>query len=191
MVAANIPARLQWAVQMLDVFPEDEILEIGCGPGVAVSLICERLAGGSITALDRSAIAIERAAKRNANHIASGRAVLQQVDLAGLRLPGRRFDKIFAVNVNLFWVQPADAELRIIRSLLRHNGALYLVYETPAQGNDQGKVSWIVETIMHRLASHGFAATVSRASSPAMLCITARPATQDGPRAAAPDPDGR
>src|SRR5262245_15382262 len=135
MAAPRIPARLQWAVQLLDVCPEDEILEIGYGPGVAVSLVCERLAGGRITAIDWSTTAIERATKRNVDRIASGTAVFQQVDLAGLRLPGRRFDKIFAVNVNLFWVQPADAEIRIIRNLLRPNGAFHLVYETPDQGD--------------------------------------------------------
>lgn len=180
----RIPARLQWAVQLLDVSPEDEILEIGCGPGVAVSLVCERLAGGRNTAIDRSATAIERAAKRNVDDIASSTAVFQQVDLAGLRLPGRRFDKIFAVNVNLFWVQSADAELRIIRNLLRPNGALHLVYEAPDQGEGQGKHSQIVQAILNGLASNGFASTVSTAGSPSMLCITARPIPDDGPQAA-------
>src|SRR6266498_1502438 len=84
MVSFHPPQRLQWAVQVLNVAPEDEILEIGCGPGVAVSLVCEQLAGGKITAIDRSATAIKQAAKRNADHLASGKAALLHIDLAAL-----------------------------------------------------------------------------------------------------------
>ena len=46
-----------------------------------------------------------------------------------------RFDKIFAVNVNVFWLKP-EKELAVIRNLLAPGGRLYLFYEPPfkAQG---------------------------------------------------------
>jgi SAM-dependent methyltransferase len=175
MVHPRVPERLRWAVQLLDVSPNDEILEIGPGPGVSVSLVCERLAAGRITAIDRSAIAIERATKRNADHIASGKAVFQHLDLADVdlvrrALTGQQFDKVFAVNINLFWVRPADAELQLIKDLLRPGGVLQLVYETP--GEEQA--SRVAKAVTAALAEHGFATVVTAASSPSLLCITGR-----------------
>jgi cyclopropane fatty-acyl-phospholipid synthase-like methyltransferase len=51
---AKAAERLVWAVEMLAVQPDDHLLGIGCGHGVAVSLVCEQLDTGTITAIDRS-----------------------------------------------------------------------------------------------------------------------------------------
>jgi len=48
MRAPTIPARIRWAVDLMDVGPADNILEIGCGPGAGAELICQRLTGGGI-----------------------------------------------------------------------------------------------------------------------------------------------
>ena len=40
MAANTVPERVAWAVEMLDIAPDDRLLEIGCGAGQAVSLIC-------------------------------------------------------------------------------------------------------------------------------------------------------
>ncbi|MFL5971680.1 MAG: class I SAM-dependent methyltransferase [Gaiellaceae bacterium] len=65
----------------LALHPADRVLEIGCGHGVAVSLVCERLTSGRITAIDRSKKMIEMAARRNREHVAGGRAVLKTAAL--------------------------------------------------------------------------------------------------------------
>jgi trans-aconitate methyltransferase len=157
-------------VRLLDVAPTDEILEIGAGPGVSVSLVCERLDGGHITAVDRSATAVERAARRNAGHVAAGIAAFRHAALADLEPGGRRFDKVFAINVNLFWTGPADRELNRIKELLRPGGALHLFYEPP--GKQQA--SRVTGAVTAALERHGFAASVTT-GSPSLLCVTGRP----------------
>jgi cyclopropane fatty-acyl-phospholipid synthase-like methyltransferase len=90
--------RLVWAVDVLGVEPTDRLLEIGCGQGVAVSLVSEKLDGGSITAIDRSQKMIEKARKRYADRVASSVASFQSASLDQADLGKARFDKIFAIR---------------------------------------------------------------------------------------------
>jgi trans-aconitate methyltransferase len=123
--------RLVWAVDVLAVEPTDRLLEIGCGHGVAVSLVCEKLDGGTITAIDRSAKMIEMARKRNADHVDSGVASFQTASLDQADLGDARFDKIFAINVGLFWRRRPVRELTILRDHLAPKRLLYLFHEQP------------------------------------------------------------
>jgi cyclopropane fatty-acyl-phospholipid synthase-like methyltransferase len=169
-LTTRVSERLRWAVEVLGLAPNDQVLEIGCGPGAAVSLVCEQLVGGRITAIDRSATAIKRAAKRNAEHVGSGKAVLRHVDLAAFGLPGQRFDKVFAVNVSTFWVRASDAEWLVVKEHLRRDGVLHLFYETPGTR----RASQVADAVTAALTSHGFSSTTTYSTSPSLICISGR-----------------
>jgi protein-L-isoaspartate O-methyltransferase len=63
-MTSPVPERVRWAVERLAVQPSDRVLEIGCGSGVAATMICERLVEGQMLAIDRSEVQIERARRR-------------------------------------------------------------------------------------------------------------------------------
>jgi ubiquinone/menaquinone biosynthesis C-methylase UbiE len=173
-VGSAVPPRVLWAVERLSVEPDDRLLEIGCGGGVAVSLICDRLGSGTVTAIDRSPVMVERAMKRNEQNVASGKATIQLGELEHLELPDRSFTKIFAVNVNLFWVRSPAPELEIARRLLRPGGALFLFYDAPSES----KVRTIAERLVTTLSGVGLpgaSVVIGRAGSSPIVEVVARP----------------
>ena len=113
----------------LAIRPSDRVLEVGCGHGVAVSLICDRLTTGTILAIDRSPKMIAMATRRNRAHVEAGRAVLEAVSLEDADLGKRRFDKVFAFNVAPFWLKP-EVTFEIVRKHLSKRGSLHLFWDT-------------------------------------------------------------
>lgn len=122
--------RLRQVVEQLDIRPDDRVLEIGCGHGVAVTFVCERLDGGHITAVDRSAKMIQAASRRNAAHAEAGKAEFVVADLDDLDLGNRTFDKIFAVRVGLFHRTPERARA-LVEKWLAPGGAVFAFYDRP------------------------------------------------------------
>ncbi|MFY1687803.1 SAM-dependent methyltransferase [Plantactinospora sp. WMMB782] len=174
MAGSAVPERLRWAVDLLKVAPGDHLLEIGCGNGIAVSLVCDRLVGGRIVAIDRSPAAIRQAERRNREHTAAGRAVFRLGSLEESDLDGECFDKIFAVDVNLFWTRSPGTELALLRRLLRPTGGLYLCYQPP----QATRVAELVQRLPATLSAHGFpttAVTSATTRTGSLLCVSGRP----------------
>ena len=124
--------RLRSIVEGLDIQPDDRVLEIGCGHGVAASFVCERLQGGRLIAIDRSPTMITAAARRNAEHVEAGRAEFLVASLEDLELGERRFDKIFAIRVGLFHREPERAH-RLAERWLAPGGSVSAFYDAPAE----------------------------------------------------------
>ena len=123
-------ARLQAVVDRLDLRPEHRVLEIGCGHGVAATMVCARLTTGRLTAIDRSAKMIEAAAKRNAEYVAAGVAEFLVATLEDADLGDRRFDRIFAARVGLFHREP-DRARALAERWLAPGGVLLSAYDAP------------------------------------------------------------
>ena len=121
--------RIAWAVERLAVRPEDRILEIGCGHGVAVSEICERLEGGNVLAIDRSAKMIAAATRRSAEHVAAGRATFATTTFEAADFGAQRFEKVLAIHVGLFTRRHPALALSRVGDLLAPDGRIHLAYQ--------------------------------------------------------------
>ena len=130
MAVQTIPTRIRWAVDFMDVQPSDHVLEIGCGNGAAAELICSRLENGRMMAIDRSEAGVDRTKQRCAEYVEAGRLTVRQIDLATLRVPVKRLNKVFAFNVNLFWVRDCADEVALLHERVLPGGAVYLFFDS-------------------------------------------------------------
>lgn len=170
MVAQTIPARIRWAVDFMDPQPSDHVLEIGCGPGAAAELICSRLETGKLFAIDRSESGVDRTKRRNEDAIKAGRLTVRQIDLATLRVPVKRLHKVFAFNVNLFWVRDCADEIALLHERVVPGGAVHLFYEVARP--DQ--VPAIVKGASNALGQGGFRVSVVDNPQPRVIGIIGR-----------------
>ncbi|GAB2880098.1 class I SAM-dependent methyltransferase [Nocardioides pacificus] len=169
-MAQAIPARIRWAVDVMDVRPDDSVLEIGCGPGAGAELICARLETGKLFAIDRSESGVDRTKRRNAKYVEAGRLTVRQIDLATLRVPVKRLDKVFAFNVNLFWVRECADEIALLHERLVPGGSIFLFYEAV---NRDG-LPHMIEKASKALADGGFRVSLVEQKAPPVVGIIGR-----------------
>jgi ubiquinone/menaquinone biosynthesis C-methylase UbiE len=124
--------RLRTVVEHLDIQPDDRVLEIGCGHGVAATFVCERLEGGRLTAIDRSPKMIEAATRRNADYVEAGKAEFLVAELEALDLGDRRFDKVFAVRVGLLHRDPERGR-SLAGKWLAPGGEVFVFFDPPSR----------------------------------------------------------
>lgn len=170
MVAQAIPSRIRWAVEFMDVQPSDHVLEIGCGPGAGAEAICSKLETGKLFAIDRSESGVDRTKRRCAKYVESGRLTVRQIDLATLRVPVKRLTKVYAFNVNLFWVRDCADEIALLHERVLPGGAVFLFYEVKFP--DQ--LPTVVEKASAALAGGGFRVSVVEQKTPAVVGIIGR-----------------
>lgn len=148
---AQAPARIVWSIGRLPLEPDMHMLEIGGGPGVAASLLAQRMTGGSLTVIDRSPIATERTRARLAALSPPVPVNVETCAIETFAAPAGSFDLVYAINVNLFWLKAGPALANVAR-ILRPHGRLHLFYEPPSRQR-----SWeMLPILREHLAGGGF-----------------------------------
>jgi SAM-dependent methyltransferase len=120
--------RNRWTVDLIAPEANARILEVGCGPGLALAAICERVTAGRIVGLDHSPLMLTQAAQRNARAIETGRLQLHLGGLDALAELSGNFDVVYSINVAMFW-RDRSAALRAICTAMRPGGLLATTYQ--------------------------------------------------------------
>jgi ubiquinone/menaquinone biosynthesis C-methylase UbiE len=125
-----------WVIDLLEVQPNDRILEVGFGPGVGIELLAKSAPEGYVAGVDASKEMVDQARARNVQAITSGHVDLQYGFAESLPFEDNTFNKTLAVNSMQVWTDVA-AGLREIRRVMQAGGRIALGF-TPYSGQRQG-----------------------------------------------------
>ncbi len=126
---ANLPLNLHM-VGALDLRPDQDVLEVGFGGGVGLSLILAHEPAVRLTGVELSGDMVVLARRRYADELRSGRLTLAEGVVERLPLADRSFDAACAANCVYFWPD-LDGGLRELARVLRPGGALILAINAP------------------------------------------------------------
>jgi ubiquinone/menaquinone biosynthesis C-methylase UbiE len=130
LIMANRPSNIkrnEWTVDLLDLKPTDNVLEIGFGPGIALKKVSRIVTEGSIVGIDHSETMLRQASKRNDDAIERGMVKLYIDNLNNLSKFNNTFDKIYSANVVQFWDDPKTSFLQL-KDLLKTGGKIATTY---------------------------------------------------------------
>jgi len=165
MARVNRDAAAQ-VIELLDVRPDDKVLEVGFGPGVAIQLLLHRVPAGSVAGVDQSQEMVRQAAARNADALRSRRVDLRYGSVERLLFADETFDKALAINSMQAWPD-AGAGLREIRRVLKHGGNIALGFTVNSGQPKEG--------VAESLAAAGFAQARIVDRSKLFCAIATRP----------------
>jgi protein-L-isoaspartate O-methyltransferase len=149
--------RNRWIVDLLELRPDSSVLEIGFGPGYAISLM---------------ATMVQVAAARNALAVENGVVQLHCASVEKLDGIKGEFDRIVAVNAYKFWPDRVEM-LRRLKSRLAPGGRLAIGEQPRAQGADDEMARRTASDLDQELRSAGFTeiSTLERALKPLVVCV--------------------
>jgi len=143
-------------LHLLDIRPDDRVLEVGFGPGLAVAHAAELASAGKVVGIDHSELMLRQASRRNAEAIRAGRVELLLGSANALPRFDEPFDKVLAVNVFMFWNDPVSV-VAGLRQVMSPGGVIALTLQPRRRGATADDTRAAAERIAGSLRAAGFA----------------------------------
>ncbi len=118
-------------LELLELAPDDQVLEVGFGGGGLIQLMLPLVTRGRIVGVDFSADMVRLCARRFGAPIRAGRVELRCASAERLPCGDAEFSQLGTVNTLYFWSDPR-ATLVEFRRVLRPGGKLVVSFNPPA-----------------------------------------------------------
>ena len=157
-----------WGFAHLPDLSPERAVDLGCGGGRNAGEMLKRYPKAHVTAVDHSALSVEKATAYNRAMIDAGRCTVRQGDVSDLRLPAASFDLASAFETVYFWpgLERCFAQ---VAGILKFGGIFMICNES--DGTDptsiryekiiDGMKNYTAEEIEAALKAAGFSETTS------------------------------
>ena len=119
------------ALGLLDLEPDDEVLEVGFGGGYLLGRALARVTQGHVAGIDVSEAMTEHCRRRYRREWLSGHLQLDCASVSQIPFADNRFNKVYSVN-SLFYWPDVPAAIREFGRVTREGGRLVLVFTSRA-----------------------------------------------------------
>lgn len=102
-------------VELLRPEKADIVLDVGCGGGLAISLLAAKAA--KVYGIDYSEVSVEKALEYNRDAVREGRVDVRQAEVLDMPFTNEMFSLVTAVETVYFWDRVEDCYARIFRAL--------------------------------------------------------------------------
>lgn len=157
-IMANRPSNIErnnWTLDLLDLTPDDRVLEIGFGPGIAIEKASQVIKEGRIVGVDHSETMLHQASKRNAAAIRQGVVELLLASVDNLPPFSQPFTKIYSANVVQFW-DNMETSFAHLYEVLAPGGRIATTYMPRHKGATPADTVRMAERVSMALNNVGF-----------------------------------
>ena len=132
----------EFAFGIVNIGPDDNILDIGCGGGVNIEKFL-KLTSGNVDGLDYSEVSVKASLNQNRDAVDNGRCRVIQADVSGMPIGDEEYDLASAFETIYFWPDIGETFKEVSR-IIKPNGQFMIAQGT--NGNHPDDEKWL-ETV--------------------------------------------
>ena len=133
----------QWGMSKIPLKEDMIALDIGCGGGGNIRWLAIKLKKGMVYGIDYSQESVNISRKVNAEHIKTGRVIIQSGTVSKLPYEDNFFDLVTAVETHYFWPD-LSSDLEEVLRVLKPSGRFMIIGGEYKGGKyDERNASWV------------------------------------------------
>ncbi len=166
--------RNERTVEMMHLGPRMQVLEVGCGPGLALLDCARTVTEGRVVGIDHSGVMIAQSRARLAAAGLLDRVELVTGGIEALDRLDRRFDRALSLNVIQFIADKRDFFAKV-HSVLVPGGMCFTTYQPRLERDARVAANTQVAAIVEAMQAAGFdtiESTEIAAGETAAMCVS-------------------